>query len=158
MNTPPDKILHVDALSALAKKLREATHNPTVNGAYMGPVPGSGGPVGFQGYGGPPTSTLYPGMLPSAIPIHSVLSGSLPQNIPPPPSADVLPKQSKLPTSGPAPPAPNQPPAPSQAGLTSSTPTMTTATLKRKSNDTNSPTIGNAEPQSKKTRKQRRNG
>lgn len=155
MNTPPDKILHVDALSALAKKLREAT---TLNGVYMGPVPGGGGPGGFQGYGGPPTSALYPGMSPSAIPIHSITSGSSPQNIPPPPSADTPQKQSKLPTSGPAPPAPNQPPAPSQAGLTSSTPTMTAATLKRKPNDTNSPTIGNAEPQSKKTRKQKRNG
>ena len=154
MNTPPDKIPHVDALSALAKKLRDAQH-PSVNGAYMGPVPGGGG---FQGYGGPPTSALYPGMSSSAIPIHSITSGSSPQNIPPPPSADTPQQQSKLPTSGPAPPAPNQPPAPSQAGLTSSTPTMTAASLKRKPNDTNSPTIGNAEPQSKKTRKQKRNG
>ena len=154
MNTPPDKILHVDALSALAKKLREG-HNPTVNGAYMGPVPG-GGLGSFHGFGGLPSSALYPGALPSTIPIHTITSGS-PQNAPPP-SADTPPKQSKLPTSGPAPPAPNQPPAPSQAGLTSSTPTMTAATLKRKSNDTNSPTIGNAESQSKKTRKTKRNG
>lgn len=158
MNTPPNKILHVDALSALAKKLREAAHNQTVNGTYMGPVPGGGGPVGFHGYGGPPTSALYPGLSHSGLPIHSMPSGSSPQNIPPPSSADVPPKQSKLPTSGPAPPAPNQPPAPSQAGLTSSTPTMTAATLKRKPNDTNSPTIGNAEPQSKKPRKPKRNG
>lgn len=157
MNTPPDKILHVDALSVLAKKLREAAHNPAVNGAYMGPIPGGGGPGGFQGYGTPPTSALYPGMS-CVIPTHSITLGSSPQNIPPPPSADTPQKQSKLPTSGPAPPAPNQPPAPSQAGLTSSTPTMTAATLKRKPNDTNSPTIGNVEPQSKKTRKQKRNG
>lgn len=157
MNTPPDTILHVDALSALAKKLREATHNPTVNGAFMGPVPG-GGLGSFQSYSGPPTSALYPGVSLSGVPIHSMPSGGLLQNIPPPTSADILPKQSKLPTSGPAPPPPNQPPAPSQAGLTSSTPTMTTATLKRKPNDTSSPTIGNDEPQSKRTRKQKRNG
>lgn len=157
MNTTPDKVLHVDALSALAKKLREAAHNPTVNGAYMGPVPGGGGLGGFPSYSGPPTSALYAGMSPSAIPIHHMSSGGSPQNIPPL-SADIPPKQSKLPTSGPAPPAPNQPPAPSQAGLTSSTPTMTVATTKRKLNDTNSPTIGNAEPLSKRTRKPKRNG
>ncbi|KAF8554087.1 hypothetical protein OG21DRAFT_1509322 [Imleria badia] len=146
----------MDALSALAKKLREGAHNPTVNGAYMGPIPGGGGPGGFQSYSGPPTSALYPGMS-SAVSIHPMLSGGSPQNIPPT-SADISLKQSKLPTSGPAPPAPNQPPAPSQAGLTSSTPTMAAATLKRKPNDTNSPTIGNAEPQLKRTRKQKRNG
>ena len=157
MNTPPDTILHVDALSALAKKLRDTTHNPAVNGGYMGPVPG-GGLGSFQSYSGPPTSALYPGMLPSSIPIHSIPPGGSPQNIPPPPSADIPPKQSKLPTSGPAPSAPNQPPAPSQAGLTSSTPTMAGATLKRKPTDTNSPTVGNAEPQSKRIRKQKRNG
>jgi len=155
MNTPPDTILHADALSALAKKLRETTHSSTINGAYMGAVLGSGG---FQSYSGPPTSALYPGMSSSIIPIHSMPLGGSPQNIPPPPSADIPPKQSKLPTSGPAPPAPNQPPAPSQAGLSSSTPTMTAAALKRKPNDTNSPTIGNAEPPSKRTRKPKRNG
>jgi hypothetical protein len=157
MNTPPDTILHVDALSALAKKLREATHNPTVNGAFMGPIPGGGGLGSFQSYSGPPTSALYPGVSLSGVPIHSMPSGGSRQNIPPP-SADIPPKQSKLPTSGPAPPPPNQPPAPSQAGLTSSTSTMTAAILKRKPNDTNSPTIGNAEPQSKRIRKQKRNG
>ena len=156
MNTPPDKVLHVDALSTLAKKLREGAHNPTVNGGYMGPFPGGAGLGSFQSYSSPPTSALYPGMSPSIVPIHSI-SGASPQNIPPH-SADIPSKQSKLPTSGPAPPAPNQPPAPSQAGLTSSTPTMSAATLKRKPNDTNSPTIGNAEPQSKRTRKQKRNG
>ncbi|KAF8450985.1 hypothetical protein L210DRAFT_3521907 [Boletus edulis BED1] len=140
----------MDALSTLAKKLRETAQSSTVNGAYMGPVPGI-----FQNYSGPPTSALYPGMPPLALPIHSMPSGGSPQNIPPPSSADIPPKQSKLPNSGPAPPAPNQPPAPSQAGLTSS---MTAATLKRKPNDTNSPTMGIAEPQTKKTRKQKRNG
>ncbi|KAF8841301.1 hypothetical protein BDN67DRAFT_967353 [Paxillus ammoniavirescens] len=144
----------MDALSALAKKLREGPHNPPMNGSYMGPVLGSGpGPGGFQGYGGP-TSALYPGMSPSSIPTHSMPSGGSPQTAPPPSSADTPQKQSKPPTSGPAPPAPNQPPAPSQAGLTS-TPA---GTLKRKSNDTNSPTIANVEPQSKRTRKPKRNG
>ncbi|KAG9317073.1 LIM-domain binding protein-domain-containing protein [Chiua virens] len=148
----------MDALVALAKKLREEGHNPAVNGGFMGPVPGGGGPGGFHGFGGPPTSALYPGMSSAILPIQSMTSGTSHQNIPPP-SADTPQKQSKLPTSGPAPPAPNQPPAPSQAGLSSSTPTMATATLKRKPTDTNSPTIGNAEPQSKRTRKQqRRNG
>ncbi|KAF9224417.1 hypothetical protein BS17DRAFT_801871 [Gyrodon lividus] len=113
------------------------------------------GPGVFQGYGGA-TSALYPGMSPSAVSAHSMPSGSSPQNVPPP-SADTPQKQSKPPTSGPAPPAPNQPPAPSQAGLTSA-PAMPAGTLKRKPNDTNSPTIANVEPQSKRTRKQKRNG
>ncbi|KAH7888142.1 LIM-domain binding protein-domain-containing protein [Phlebopus sp. FC_14] len=142
------KLGPMDALTELAKKLRDGSHNPH----HMGPIPVNG-PGAFQGYG-TPTSTLYSGMSPMTAPTHPV-SGSSPQNAPP--SAEVPPKQSKPPTSGPAPPAPNQPPAPSQAGLTS-TPSMAPASLKRKPNDSNSPITANAEPQSKRTRKQKRNG
>ncbi|KIJ70623.1 hypothetical protein HYDPIDRAFT_105367 [Hydnomerulius pinastri MD-312] len=146
-----NKLGPMDALSELAKKLREVAHNPAANGAYMFPT----GLGVFPGYGGP-TSALYPGMPPSVVPAHSMPSGSSPQNAPPP-SADTPQKQSKPPTSGPPPPAPNQPPAPSQAGLTS-TPSMASASLKRKPNDTNSPTTSHGEPQSKRTRKPKRNG
>lgn len=141
------KLGPMDALAKLADKLREGSQG----GPYMG-MPGHFLP--FQTMNGlsTPPVTLYHSVSSSPSVSHPGPSAHSPKNLPP--SADNSQKQTRPPTaSGTAPPNSSNPanaPTPSQSGMT--TPSMTSATLKRKPNDTNSPSQSNAEP-SKKTRK-----
>lgn len=145
------KLGPMDALAKLADKLREGSQG----GPYMGMPLSNGHFLPFQTMNGLSTSpavTLYHSMSSSPSVSHPGPSAHSPKNLPP--SADNSQKQTRPTTaSGTAPPNSSNPanaPTPSQSGMT--TPSMTSATLKRKTNDTNSPSQSNAEP-SKKTRK-----
>jgi len=145
------KLGPMDALAKLADKLREGSQG----GPYMGIPLSNGHLFPFQtmnGLSSSPAVTLYHSMSSSPSVSHPGPSAHSPQNLPP--SADNSQKQTRPPTaSGTAPPNSSTPanaPTPSQSGMT--TPSMTSATLKRKTNDTNSPSQSNAEP-SKKPRK-----
>jgi len=146
------KLGPMDALAKLAEKLREGSQGFP----HMG-MPANASFLPFasvNGLAASPAVTLYHGLSssPSVSQSHTGPSAHSPQNVPP--SADNNPqKQTRPPTAtGTAPNSSNpaNAPTPSQSGLT--TPSMAPAPLKRKSNDTNSPSQSNAEP-SKKTRK-----
>lgn len=143
--------VYLDALAKLAEKLREGSQGYPHMGMHA-----NGSFLPFQSMNGlaaSPAVTLYHSMSSSPSVSHPGPSAHSPQNVPP--SADNPQKQTRpLTASGTAPPPnssnPANAPTPSQSGLT--TPSMTAATLKRKNNDTNSPSQSNAEP-SKKSRK-----
>lgn len=138
----------LDALAKLAEKLREGSQGYSNMGMHAnGLFPSF---PNMNGLSTSPAVTLYHGMSSSPSVSHPGPSAHSPQNVPS--SADNSQKQTRsLTASGIAPNPSNPANAPTpQSGLT--TPSMASATLKRKTNDTNSPSQSNAEP-SKKTRK-----
>jgi len=142
--------MRLDALAKLAERIREGSQGYPHIGVHA-----NGSLMPFSNMNGlstTPAVTLYHSMSSSPSVSHHGPSAHSPQNVPP--SADNSQKQTRPPTASGTAPTPNpsgpaNAPTPSQSGLT--TPSMATATLKRK-NDTNSPSQPNAEP-SKKTRK-----
>ncbi|KAH7924834.1 hypothetical protein BV22DRAFT_1066092 [Leucogyrophana mollusca] len=160
------KLGPIDALARLADKIREGPHNPAQGGpGFIGGPPGNG-PGSFQsfhnmnGVSASPAVTLYPGMSPANPPqSHPGPSTNSPKNASS--SADAPQKQNNPPPPSHGPgsaPQPTSASTPSQTGATS-TPSLHPATLKRKANDTNSPSTTHPEPSNKRaTRKRGRGG
>ncbi|KAH7912464.1 LIM-domain binding protein-domain-containing protein [Hygrophoropsis aurantiaca] len=156
------KLGPIDALAKLAEKIRDGPHNPIQGGpGFMGGPPGNG-PGSFRNFHGmngmstSPAVTLYSGMSSANPPSHPGPNTDSPKNSS---SSAEAQKQIKPPlvSQGPVPtPQPSSASTPSQTAP-SSTPSLTSATLKRKP-ETNSPTTANSEqpPNKRLTRKRGR--